>query len=140
MLKIIRIFGLLTVLALLSCEKENPDAIPRVQVNFYLYTNEPQFAPLTAVGGWAYVSGGSRGIILFRRSIDEFNAFDRHTPLNPDNDCAVLDVDSTGTYAVDRCSGSEYLLFDGSIVSGEAKTPLISYQTSFNGQVLRVYN
>lgn len=128
-----------------SCKKDevrNEDVnniIPNVQVDIYLNLNEPANYNLTTIGGWRYISGGSRGIILYRGQ-DMISAFDRHTPLNSANSCAVVSVDSTSFFAVDACSGSRFLLVDGSVVEGTATVPLKQYRTSLISDVLRVYN
>jgi uncharacterized protein YuzB (UPF0349 family) len=42
--------------------------------------------------------------------------------------------------AYDECNDISYLLLNGSIVEGDGKWPLIQYQTTYNGQLLRIFN
>lgn len=121
-----------------SCKKNN-EQIPYVPVNFYLYTSSPQFNQLNAVGGWTYVNGGSKGIVIYHRLIDEFVAFDRHSTYNIDAGCQVS-VDNSYITLTDSCSGSQFLLYDGSVAKGPASFPLKAYQTSYDGITLKVFN
>jgi len=95
---------------------------------------------LSVPGGWTYVNGGSRGIIIYRVSNDQFNAYDRHCTYDSSNSCALVSVDVTNINGLDDCCGSKFLLTDGSITNGPANLPLKKYQTNFDGQVLRVFN
>lgn len=123
-----------------SCKKNTESAIPYVSVNFYIYTSDPDFIDLNAVGGWTYVTGGSRGIIIYRYSNTEFKAYDRHCTYNPSNSCALVSVDVNNIQASDVCCGSVFSLVDGSVNNGPAGFPLKQYQTSFDGSRLHVYN
>jgi nitrite reductase/ring-hydroxylating ferredoxin subunit len=113
--------------------------IPFVQVNFEIDLNLPAYQPLTAPSGWIYVSGGSRGIILYRRSQDEFMAYDRHSTYNVDEACRVT-VDEDNILISDPCSESQWVITDGSVVNGPAVQGLQQYNTSWNPPVLRVFN
>jgi nitrite reductase/ring-hydroxylating ferredoxin subunit len=129
------IWGMLFV----SCKKDE-DTIPNVSVNIVISTTDPSYNDLNAVGGWIYLTGGSRGIIIYRYSIDEFMAYDRHCTYEPTESCAVVEVDLSGIIAEDLCCGSQFLLTDGSVIDGPASVPLKFYQTTFDGNNLYVYN
>jgi len=137
--------GIVLVLFNSACKKDDArtidenNIIPNVQVDIYLNLNEPANYNLTTIGGWRYVTGGSRGLILYRGQ-DMISAYDRHTPLNSATSCAIVSVDSTNFFAVDACSGSRFLLVDGSVVDGIATVPLKQYRTSLISDVLRIYN
>lgn len=136
---IICLFALLLVFN--SCKKGNENNIPNVFVDIYIYTTDPIFNDLAAIGGWEYITGGSRGILVTRTSLNEFIAFERHCPYNPSDPCGQVDVDSTSAIlAVDACCGSNFLLADGSVVSGPGTAPLRRYQTTFDGIVLHIFN
>ncbi len=132
------LFTLLT-LVLTSCKKE--DTIPNVAVDFYVHLSDPQFVNLQVVGGWVYVTGGSKGIIIYRKSQSEFMAFDRHCPYKPSDGCTVT-VDSSNLLCEDAsCCHSKFLITDGSVSSGPASHPLKRYQTSFDGtDLVHVFN
>jgi len=125
-----------------ACKKERTDytLIPDVPVEIVLYTTQPSFFPVGVVGGWMYVNGGSRGIILYRYSIDEFRAYERHTPYKADKTCARAIVDSVNVVAVELCDSSKYVLTTGAVLEGPAVLSLKQYNTSFDGNTLRIYN
>lgn len=142
--KIIKISALLMLIfsgIFMSCKKDN-DQIPDVLVDIQVNINNPGYFSLQAVGGWMYFDGGSRGIIVYRRSQDEFLAFDRHCPYQPSNSCGKLNVDSSNNViAKDDCCGSSFLLTDGSIQGGPATRGMKMYQTYWDGlSILRIYN
>jgi nitrite reductase/ring-hydroxylating ferredoxin subunit len=123
-----------------SCKKNRDGNIPLVSVNVNININDPVFIKLTTVGGWEYISGGSRGLLVYRKSQEEFMAYDRHCPYKPSDDCGQVAVDSSNIIAIDKCCNSEFVITDGSVLKGPAVVSLKQYQTSFNGTVLRIYN
>lgn len=121
-----------------SCNKdENQDVIPYVYVNFAMYPNTIDFIP---DGQWVYVSGGYKGIIIYRPQNDEFLAFERACPYDPLTEGAKVDVELSGIIAVDSVCGSRFLLTDGSPIEGPAGISLKQYRTSYDGHILQVYN
>lgn len=144
MKKVTLVLGFIFVLliSVTSCKKKknNEEYIPYVYVDFYIPISNPQFINLNAVGGWVYVTGGSKGIIIYRKSNDEFVAYDRHCPYMPENSCSQLKVSSSSTTAIDTCCGSEFLLVDGSVLKQPSSYPMLRYQTLFDGNQLRVFN
>jgi len=140
-IRLIALSGILSMIFLGSCTK-NPSGtgVPYVFVDIYVYTTDPVFIDLSVVGGWTYITGGSRGIILYRTSQNQFMAYDRHTPYQPNESCAVANVDDVNLVAIDPCSDTQYSLFDGSVVAGPGVLPLQQYQTSFDNDVLHIYN
>lgn len=142
----VSIYSLILVLAsMFSCNYQYPVNIPDVPINVTISTFEPQFISLQAVGGWAYLNGGSRGLILYRASIDQVNCYERHCPYDSENPCGRVSVDDNGLLLVDNdCSGSgcgsRFNLINGSNVDGPAIYPLKQYSTSFDGALIYVYN
>jgi nitrite reductase/ring-hydroxylating ferredoxin subunit len=123
-----------------SCRKDDQrPIIPYVYVNITLYpdllTNE--YIP---VSGWVYVTGGYRGIIVYRMTSNEFMAYERTCPYDPDKDCARVEVESSNITAVDSCCGSQYILTDGSPIRGPSGYSLEQYRTSYDGNQLRIFN
>lgn len=131
---------LLTGIELLSCKKRDSGDIPNVPVDIYIYTTDPLFFNLQVPGGWEYITGGSRGILVYRVTNSEFMAFDRHCPYMPENPCGQIAVNSTNISAVDSCCGSQFSIVDGSIQKGPATLPLRQYQAAFDGTVLHIFN
>lgn len=132
---------IITILILfLGCTKEEDQNIPLVRVDTTIYTNNPSFNAISVPGTWTYINGGSRGIIIYRVSNEEFKAYDRHCTYDSGNSCALVSVDGTNITGVDDCCGSTFILTDGSVTQGPASLPLKQYQTSFDGAVLRIFN
>ncbi len=131
---------LFSCLALVSCDKNNNDGVPYVAVNIDIYPANPVYSQLNAVGGWVYVNGGSRGLIIYRFTQDEFHAYDRHCPYQPLNSCGKVKVDTDNITAVDTCCGSKFIIVDGSVINGPAGIPLKQYQCFYDGTTLHISN
>lgn len=122
-----------------SCNKDE-DIIPYVTVNVYIDVNNSVYNDINTVGGYLYITGGYKGIIVYRYSFDEFVAIERACPYKPSLDCERLSVEDNGMVVSDSCCGSRFLITDGSIVSGPAKRPAVLYKTIFDGNMLYIYN
>lgn len=133
-----RLALILCLLALVSCRKENSQ-VPLVAIDVTLNVNEPQFFDLTVPTGWVYITGGSRGVIIYRNSQDEFTAMDRHSPYNVSAGCAVT-VSGDNVVIDDPCSDSQWIIVDGSILTGPTDQPLKQYRTQWNPPFLRIFN
>ena len=134
-------FFILLLVFLSGCTKNNSqDPIPNVYVNIDLYLSDPSNVKLNAIGGWVYVTGGVRGVIVYRKSNDEFIALERNCPYQPKESCATVSVDASNILAVDTCCGSKFQLMDGSIVNGPATYPLKRYLTTLSNNTLHISN
>ncbi len=122
-----------------SCKKDDNPDVAQNYVDFTLYINEPSNIALNAVGGWMYVSAGTKGIIVYRRSQNEFSALERNCTYDPNASCSIVEVVS-GISSVDSCCTSRFSIYDGSVLNGPATQPLYQYNTYFDGTQLRVYN
>lgn len=124
-----------------ACGKDNNEVVPNVYVNFTIYINEPDFADLNAVGNSVMVTGGVKGIIIYRNSIDEFSAYDRCCTYKPsDNKEYIKLLEQGSPIAVDSNCGSKFNLVDGSVINGPAVLPLKKYYATFDGNGVHVYN
>ncbi len=127
-------------LLLAGCEKDQQTGVPPTPVDISININLPEYFDLQAPGGWVYLTGGSRGLVVYRKSQDEFIAFDRHCPYQPENGCRVF-VDQSSVIARDSlCCHSAFLLLDGSVTEGPSSFALKHYNTLFNGTTLRIYS
>jgi hypothetical protein len=125
-----------------ACRKDQDDRVPNVPVNITLLLNQPSNIALTTVGGWTYVTGGSKGIIVYRNGPEEFVALERHCPFDVEAGDRVF-VNETNILAEDSLScGSRFVITDGSIELGPTSLPLTRYQTTYNAtpNVLRIFN
>lgn len=120
------------------CDSIQQD-IPYVPVDFEINVNLPAYINLSVPTGHMLVSGGSRGIVLYRYTLDQFVALDRHATHDIPEGCQVT-VSDDGLFLEDPCSDSRWLIIDGSVIEGPATLPLHRYYTSWNPPVLRVYN
>ncbi|MDX9750492.1 MAG: hypothetical protein RBT71_05380 [Flavobacteriales bacterium] len=131
---------LLAVLPWAGCKRDQAGGVPPVPVHIEINVNNPSYADLAVTGGWLYLTGGSLGMIVYRKSPTEFVALDRHCPYQPAELCRVF-VDESEVLAMDTlCCGSRFLIMDGSVVEGPAALNLHRYNTTFNGTILRIYN
>lgn len=121
-----------------SCRRDNGQ-VPLVPVNMQININQPDFFNLSVVTGWVYVTGGSRGIIVYRKSQTEFIALERNSSYNPAQGCAVT-VNADGIIISDPCSDSKWLITDGSVMQGPASAPLQNYNTDFQDPILYISN
>lgn len=141
-MKVRIILPILVLFVFLGCRKKKFHPVPNVPTDITIDINLPSYNALTGVSGWTYVNGGSRGIIVFRRSTDQFLAFDRHSPADPDGTCPEPlspDPDNFLTL-VDSCNNATFSLYDGSPISN-SEFGLRAFQTSWDGNSsLRIFN
>jgi len=128
------------VCVLFSCKKEVKDPIPDVYVNLYLDISSTFYIELTSVGGWVNLTGGYKGLVVYRLSSDEFMAFERACPYDWQVDSAYVNVEPSGLMMKCNSCGSEFLIIDGSVINGPSSIGMKQYHTNFDGQILRIYN
>jgi hypothetical protein len=136
------ILSFLLFFLILGCKKNKYHPVPNVPTDITININLPSYIALTGVSGWAYVNGGSRGIIVYRRGIDDFVAFDRHSPADPDGICPQPLIPDPNNFLtlVDSCNNATFSLYDGSPQSN-SEFGLWMYQTSWSGNgSLRIFN
>lgn len=126
-----------------SCEKNRNRDFPIVDVREFLVLNNPSNDALRSVGGVVTHPGGLRGLIVYRRFINQdrndFAAYDRACPTHFEQECGVLEISDDGIFAICPCENEKYLLFDGSPGDG-AEVSLVPYSTTFDGATIVVSN
>lgn len=132
-------FALAIVVLSSSCKKE-PQGVPYTYVNATIYTSDPQYVQLQSIGGWLYLTGGYRGLLVYRKSQTEFMAYDRACPYKPEDSNELLKVDTSNIIVTDSHCGSKFLITDGSTLQGPSSLPMKAYATSFDGATLRIAN
>ncbi len=120
-----------------SCEPQIQDGIPYVFVEIDINLNNTEFVDLQKDGGFVYILGGVRGIIIYRKDLSTYKAFERNSPVNPASACAVLDVDESGLFIVDPCSQAIFD-FDGNPINGISPFPLRQYITILDNNWLYI--
>lgn len=125
-----------------SCKKENNNQsqIPYVHVSISLDPNSTEYLGLNVVNGWVPLTGGYRGILVFRKSTTEFAAYERACPYDWDKTTTRLEVDSSGITVYCPSCKSKFLLLDGSPFSGPSPYPMQQYQANYDGTLLYIYN
>ncbi len=141
-----RLFTLLTLLTALvasGCKKNQANDFPNVQVQEVLYLNNPSNQALQNPGGWVYAEGGYRGLIVYRRYLNntanDFAVYDRACPEHFNQSCSQLAISADDIFAECSCQQEKYVLFDGSPGEGAARG-LVPYAVNFDGQVLFISN
>ncbi|OFY66309.1 MAG: hypothetical protein A3H98_02825 [Bacteroidetes bacterium RIFCSPLOWO2_02_FULL_36_8] len=121
-----------------SCKKdENPT--PSVNINFDIIVTNIEYKELWNDGGFVYVTGGVKGIIIYRRNEDEYLAIERNCTYKPQDSCAIAEVDASKQYMNCKCCASRFA-WDTSVMKGPATIPLRQYGTKLDGNRLYVYN
>jgi len=141
-MKLKLLFFASTLFLLSSCIKYNQSPVPNIPFDITIDLNLPSYYELNGTGGWAYVNGGSRGIIVFRRAIDEFVAYDRHSPADPEGNCVLPLFPTSDNFLVlkDTCSGAQFSLYDGSPITG-SEFMMRQYRVNYSGSnLLRIFN
>lgn len=135
-----RILAVLAVVFLLACEGDiNVSPIPTVPVEVEVNLNDIDNVALKQIGGYIYVSGGVRGIIVYRQSQNEYKAYDRNCTFQPADACAIVSFHSSGFYMEDTCCESVFDL-NGFPTGGPAEFPLKEYMVSQGNDILFITN
>ena len=130
----------LSILVLISCSDDAvlPD-IPNVPVNIQVPVNSLQYPELRQDGGYVYLNGGYKGILLVRQNAATYLAFEQACPYHPTDPCAKVEVDESNLFIVDDCCGSQFN-FSGQVTSGPATYGLKQYATALSGSILYITN
>lgn len=141
-MKVQFILLLILGLAFTGCKKNKIHPVPNIPFDITINMTLPSYSSLIGVSGWAYVNGGSRGVIVYRRGINDFIAFDRHSPADPNGTCSepLYPDDDNYLQLIDSCNSATFSLYDGSPISG-SEFGLRAYQAIWDGnQTLRIFN
>lgn len=133
----ILIMLILLLLVVPGCDKEKQPLIPYVYISLQLYPDSMDYIP---EGGYKYVNAGYRGIIVYRFLHDQFMVYERCCPYDPENTEAIIKVDPSGSTCIDSACMSKFVLYDGSPYDGPSPYPLMQYRSSYDGEVLNIYN
>lgn len=129
---------LIAVLAHLGCSNEFVDGeIPPATFNDIII-NLDFYPKLSFDGGYVLLNEGVRGIILYRVSASQYNAFERNCSYEPNAACATVEVHSSGLFLDDPCCGSSFSLQDGTPTGGPARLPLRRYRIERSGRNLTI--
>ncbi len=139
------LFTIFFLIILSSCKKKvqqnnTNHPVPSIPVSIVMYPNDPLYFKVQSIGGWMYLSGGINGIVLYRKSQEEFVAVERTSSHFPNDAAAKVFVQSDNINLRDSISDSKWFIFDGTVTKGPAQWALRLYGTSYDGNVLRIQN
>ncbi len=133
---------LVSISAFFSSCKNTQSPVPVVAVDIHIDLADPFFNDLKNLNGYVYITGGVNGIIIYRSAVDEFKAFERTCPYDPD--CGKLIVSQDLFSAVDSvCCKSEFsLLLDGAVSKGPSQYPMVQYMCVYykDANILHIKN
>ena len=138
----VRLVGLIIFAAMfiMSCDpNEAQNVIPDVPVDIEVDLSSIDNVELQQVGGYKYLNGGVRGIVLIRTSLTEFTALDRNCTYLPSNSKAIVSMHSSGFYLEDTTCNSNFN-HSGFPTGGPAPFPLKEYNVSRSGDLLFILN
>lgn len=128
------------LLLVAACGREQRCGVPIGMTNFEINPNSAYYSGLNNVGGYEYLTGGHRGVVVVRLSWDQFAAYERTCPL--DSTTAVVVSEDWGSSLLEcpKCKTCFIANSDGMPMDGGATScPLYQYSTSYSGGVLWVY-
>jgi phosphoglycerate-specific signal transduction histidine kinase len=138
---IIYIF-LATICLVSACRKRKTQQettnVPFKPLDTTLYINDPLNFKIQAIGGWIYTKSGVNGLIIYRKSQQEFTAIERTSTALPNNPKSKVYVQNDNFTCKDTVSKSTWQIVDGVLMTGPATLPLKLYATSFDGNALRI--
>lgn len=132
----------------LSCNKKKKKVqqeanhpVPYLPIDVTIYPNNPSYFPIQSIGGWVYQENvGIRGVIIYRKSNEEFVVLERSSTHLPDNPAARVKVMGNNFDLIDTVSNSKWRIFDGQVLQGPATWNLRIYGSSYDGNRLRIVN
>lgn len=116
-----------------GCQEEVPPVspVPDVLVQEQVNLNSVSSQELNLGDGrFIFISGGIKGIILYRKSSDVFLAFERLSPYRMEDSCGILTVPSSRFYMEDNCHNCTFG-WDGRPLSGPCREILKQYRVQF---------
>ena len=114
--------------------------VPIGQTNFSIDPDAAAYSQLNTVGGYIYLTGGHRGIIVIRTSYTDFLAYERTCPLDTSAAVAVSSEWGSALLECPVCHSLFLVNSDGIPADGSA-TPcsLFQYSTTYDNNRLYIY-
>ncbi len=129
----------LSTIALTSCGREQRCNVPIGMTNFTIEPNSAYYSGLNNVGGYMYLTGGHRGVVVIRTAYDQFVAYERTCPADS---TSAVEVTSEWSFILEcpKCHTLFAVNADGYPMDGGATAcPLYQYSTTYSGGILSVY-
>lgn len=129
----------ISIVSVASGCKEHEHPVPVTEVNIEIDMNDANFNDLVP-GSYKYITGGVSGIVLYRKTFNEFSALERTCPHEAEYGTRVTVDPENELYLVCDSCRSRFYIEDGALIEGPAEFPLRSYETMWDGRYLRIYN
>jgi len=132
----------ITVFTFSDCKKKKKtvqDNLPYQTVNITIYPNDPLNFKIQSVGGWMYINGGVNGIIVYRKTPNDFVALERTSTYLPNDAGAAVKVQSDNFTLKDTVSNSKWQIMDGAVLSAPATQSLRLYNTLYDNGTGALY-
>lgn len=134
-------FFLFAFLFLTACSDDDIDTLlPNTPVDVTVNLNLPQYIDLQTPTGWAYATGGIKGIVIQNQGVGSppYKAFDRACP---DNDCTGPMTFDGSLKLTCPCDNSTYSIIDGAPQTPNARYFAKEYKvTLLNSNTLHITN
>lgn len=131
---------LLAILFCCSCRRGESCDVPIGLTNFKIEPNSAYHSGLNSVGGYEYLTGGHRGVVVVRLAYDQFVAFERTCPIDHNSSVEVVGDWGGSLLECPSCHTLFVTANDGLPLDGGATTcPLYQYSTYYRGGVLEIY-
>lgn len=142
-----KILALLIVFILsFSCKKKKKEEvaeypIPYTPVNVTIYPNDPTNFKIQGVGGWMYYPGaGINGLIIYRKTLEDFVVLERTSPENPNVPASAVKVQSDNFTLKDTIKNAMWQIVDGAAMNSSSAWYLRIYPSSYDGNSLIIRN
>ena len=132
-------FVLLFILVVACNPSIEESGVPNVAVEVEINLNDIENIALKQIGGFIYVQGGVRGIIVRHESQNHYKAYERNCTFQPADASAIVEVHGSGFYIEDTSCSSTFDL-NGFPTGGPAEFPLKEYGVSLAGDILFIFN
>lgn len=134
-----KILFLLSLSLLVNCSDTTNlrNCIQTLPLSIGTDLNNPGLINAQTPGGFANISGGNKGILLFNKNGTDFVAFDK---LCPQNDCSAA-MTFQNRLLQCTCDESKYSVdFGGAPQTDGFECPAIEYRVVKNGSTIRITN
>ena len=138
--RIVAALAIIVLPWLSSCSPDlTDDPIPFLPFSpIHINLNLPEYIALRSDRGSLIIDGGVQGIILYREDATTYFAYERNCSFQPNNACAIVDIDPSTLFMTDPCCSSIFDFTTGFPTGGPAWRPLRKYETILNGPELTI--
>jgi hypothetical protein len=143
-IKIVVLF--LICLFVFSCKKKKKEEvadypIPYAPVNVTIYPNDPTNFSIQGIGGWMYYPGaGLNGLIIYRKTLEDFVVLERTSPENPNVAASAVKVQSDNFTLKDTIKNATWQIVDGAAMNNSSAWYLRIYPSAYDGNSLIIRN